>query len=329
MPGPAADKILLTGLLDHPAVEAWRGLRPERVEPHRIEVVKAGRKAAWKRAIYRLEGVGRAGSAVIAKRCAGATAQVERAVYAEVLPHLRVSYPHYYGSVEGPGGEFCWLFLEDAGGEKYCPQDEGHRALAVRWLGRVHTGAVSVAATARLPDQGPGGYLGELRAARATIRQSLPNPALAAADRATLGAVLGQLDVLESRWDRVGALCDGVPRTLVHGDFVHKNLRVRTTPAAAELLPFDWETAGWGVPAADVALVDAPAYWEVVREAWGHLGLRGVERLAELGRLFRLLAAVRWASLSLAREWVGNPMGQMRYYLTHLSAALRSAGWAG
>ena len=41
-----------------------------------------------------------------------------------------------------------------------------------------------------------------------------------------LADLLSKLEQLESRWDEVAAFCDTLPRTLVHGDLVPKNLRI-------------------------------------------------------------------------------------------------------
>src|SRR5439155_16761485 len=68
-----------------------------------------------------------------------------------------------------------------------------------------------------------------------------------------LKALVGDLDVLEARWSEVEKMCQEGYRTVVHGDFVIKNVRVRTTPAGTRLLVFDWEQAGWGIPCADLA----------------------------------------------------------------------------
>jgi Ser/Thr protein kinase RdoA (MazF antagonist) len=107
-------------------------------------------------------------------------------------------------------------------------------------------------AAARLPDRGPGHYPGHLRSARAAILGNLTNSALSAEDRALLNTIVSQCDALESRWDQVQRTCDRMPRTLVHGDFVVKNVNVRSGPAGPAFLAFDWETAGWGVPAPDL-----------------------------------------------------------------------------
>src|SRR5439155_21239331 len=143
-------EILPENLLEHRAVKAWSQLNRERVEPESIEVLKFKRPES-KSAVYRLNGVAPDGSAVIAKRCLAATAAVERIIYEEFLPRLPLPALRYYGHVDEPGGESCWLFLEDAGGLEYSPRDAGHRSLAARWLATIHAAAVGAGLETRLP----------------------------------------------------------------------------------------------------------------------------------------------------------------------------------
>jgi Phosphotransferase enzyme family len=329
----AVNEVVRGDPLEFPAVKAWRELSAEPVGPGRVEIRLLKRKS--RSAIYRLAGVGPRGS-VIAKRCRPAAAAAERAVYEGVLAHLPVTALRCYGSVGEGDASFCWLFLEDGGGEEYSPQREEHRVLAAGWLGLLHTSATRVAAAARLPDRGPGHYLGHLRSARAAILGNLTNGALSPEDRALLRAIVSQCDALESRWDQVQRACDRMPRTLVHGDLVVKNVNVRPGPPRPAFLAFDWETAGWGVPVPDlvqtllldrVASVspDIPAYWATVRESWPHLAVEDIRRLAGLGSVFRLLAMIDWLSLDLAYPWVSKPLAGMRIYQAELARAVQAA----
>src|SRR5207247_194188 len=93
-----------------------------------------------------------------------------------------------------------------------------------------------------------------------------PSPLTPGAGGLLIEASVSQLNLLEARWSQVESFCDRMPGTLVHGDFVGKNMNIRTSTDGLALMVFDWETAGWGTPAADVAKVDLDAYWAVVRE---------------------------------------------------------------
>jgi len=319
---PAAVEIAGINLMKHPAVRAWNVLRPECRAPESIAILKQEIKSA----IYRLDGVGPGGAAVVAKRCLTATALTELAIYEEVLPHLPMPSLRCHGFVADQDSRFRWLFVEDAGEEPFSPLQAGHRALAASWLGLLHTSAATVPAAARLPDRGPGHYLEHLRLARDDILRNFGNPALTAGHRATLKSILSEFDSLEPGWDRIEGLCDGMPRTLVHGDLNEKNIRIRATPAGAVLLPFDWETAGWGVPAADlVKCPDTVLYGSLVREHWPTVRHEEVQRMANAGTIFRSIAAIHWETPHLDYEWVEWPVRRMRGYRTKLTNALRRA----
>jgi hypothetical protein len=224
---------------EHPAIKAWRVLQPGRVEFQGIEILEQNKKSV----VYRLPGVGLGGSAVIAKRCWCKTALVERTIYEAVLPHLALPCLHYYGFVQSDD-EWCWMFLEDAGRGEYSPQIEEHRLLAARWLGIMHASAARLAAASQLPDRGPNHYWARLQSAYGMIERGFAELTLNRDDRITLESILCQCDLLKGHWRKVEQWCEPVPRTLVHGDFVRKHLRVRTGPCGIALLPFDWETAG-------------------------------------------------------------------------------------
>jgi Phosphotransferase enzyme family len=226
------------------------------------------------------------------------------------------------------------------GRERFSPLIEEHRALAAQWLGLMHTTAAHVATTARLPDRGPDHYLEHLRSARRTILRNLTNPALNVEDLAVLKSIISQCDLLEWRWSQVEKCCEGMSSTLVHGDFSPKNVYVRADQAGIGLFPLDWETAGWGVPAADLApsrgllpahQVDITVYWSIARECWPSLDIQVIQRLVKVGRIFRRLAAINWSSVSLTfgtHELLGGPMSEMRVYQAELSYLIPTAPWA-
>src|SRR5439155_1430320 len=90
-------------LLAHPAVQAWQRLNPERVVPDRITPAKfKPNKPRPNLTVYRLEGIGADGAAVIAKRCTRESGRIERTVYERILPQVPLAGPRYYGTVAGP-----------------------------------------------------------------------------------------------------------------------------------------------------------------------------------------------------------------------------------
>jgi len=312
-----------TNPLEHPAVQAWSKLHPGRVSPGTIETLKRNKKSA----IYRLAGVGPKSSAVIAKRCLTATALTERILYQDILPCLPVPSLRYFGFLEDQDAQFCWLFIEDAGNEPYTPSVARHRAAAARWLALLHTSAARMDAALRLPDRGSSYYLEQLRLARDNIMKSFPNPALNASELAVLKQIVAQCDFLESRWDQVEGFCREMPRTLVHGDLKAKNIRVRHTSDGITLLAFDWEIAGWGVPAADLLKCpDLALYWSEARKQWPVLKFSDLQQAADVGVVFRALIAVYWKSLALSYEWVEWPVDKLRIYRAKLAESIQSLG---
>jgi hypothetical protein len=302
---------------------AWRRLWPELV-PESVEALRERPTSA----IYALTGLGPHGSAVIAKRSRAPKAMIEQTIYEEVLPEMPVASPRFYGMAADAAG-FGWLFTEDVGEEQFSPASPTQRTLAARWLGRLHSAAGHLDAAARLPDRGPAHYLDHLRHGRERIGRNLDNPALSVEDRLLLKAVSSQCDALERAWGGIERFCAGVPRTLVHGDFRAKNVRLRVVGADTTLVAFDWEMAGWGVPAADLAAsrgvtpveqVDLATYASIARDYWPRIDAAALEELVVVGAVFRRLAAIGWETLSLSREEPHWAVSRMRVYRDELRA---------
>ncbi|HYR98453.1 MAG TPA: ATP-binding cassette domain-containing protein, partial [Gemmatimonadales bacterium] len=332
-------------LLAHPAVQAWCQLNPDHVVPDRITPAKfKPNKPRPNLAVYRLEGVGADGAAVIAKRCTRGGGQIERTIYERILPHVPLPGPRYYGTVprspEDPAEDGCWLFIGEIHGEKYDRLSPDHRAAAARWLGTLHTEARSAADHAGLPDAGPTRYHEQMRATRDLIREQVDNPAFSAADVAFLDVLVARFDELDEDWDRLARASTGLPPTLIHGDFNGKNLRMQASPQGLQVGAFDWEDAGWAVPSVDLAQAvdpschisaspDLATYWAVVRERWQHCDQADIERLATCGAVWRALAAITWEAHHLARPWADAFIPNLRLYEAELTHALERFGWAG
>jgi Ser/Thr protein kinase RdoA (MazF antagonist) len=317
----------------HPAARAWNRLYSKSVEPNFIEFLYEAEKSS----VYRLNGVGPGGTAVIAKICTAQSAQVEQIIYKEILPQLPISSLTFYGCVDEPATEYLWFFLEDAGGEEFAYSIEEHRRLAARWLGQMHVSAACLPAVSRLPDRGPKHYLHHLRSSRELIQRSLGDPALNCQALQVLEAIVSQCNFLESRWDCVEQLCNRFPRTLVHCDLGTQNFRVRSSTYGINLVAFDWEMAGYGIPAPDIAelsgrgvprqcvdsnllgteLVD---YWSVVQESWSDLDPAAIKELADLGTVMRSVLAISWQSLDIRTGWW--PIEDLHSYQVDLAVAL-------
>jgi ATP-binding cassette subfamily B protein len=331
-------------LSDHPAVKAWIMLAGKK--PLQVRLLKGGKRR--KRGTYRLEGAGPNDSAVIAKLCRRKTAEVETAVYEKLLPLLPTPSVRFYGAVQDGDREHCWLFLEDAGGGRYSPAAEDHRRLAARWLATVQLHADEVLETSDLPDRGPRHYLVHLLNAREEIARQLRRHQAGSEDAQVLGDLLSKLDRLESQWGELTGFCDTLPQTLVHGDFVSKNLRITHDGGGIGLAIFDWETAGLGSQAPDLAQTLEPdrsdlaarprskhfsrfsanpcleTYHSELTASGFEVEHETLELSAAVGNLFRCLAGTDWACSEATASWC--PIDDLRLYSKRLGDAARVIG---
>jgi len=321
VPDQVAVEIIDTRVDAHEAVHAWRGFSGSQARVDRIDVLKQSKKTA----VYRLHAAMRGGTAVIAKRRLHEAIAYERMIYERVLSVLPVSSLVCYGSLTGDA-DTSWIFLEDSGGTEVSYQTASHTTAATNWLAAAHVAASTRAKGAQLPDRGPQHYLRHLRNARQTLGRCISSPALDAEEAALLSDVIARLDILEKRWPDVEAFCALFPRTFAHGDFVKKNVHVRELRGETIVLPFDWETSGWGVPAADLTRVDIDLYWSIVRDGWPSLSLRDARRMATLGTVFCLLAAISWEAPSFRASWVKRAAMKMALYSERLALAMDAWG---
>ena len=318
-----------TPIAKHPASLAWSRLRLGDRMPESIEVLtnRRGKLASSKSAVYCLNGVGMNGASVIAKRTKRSIALVERVVYQEILPTVPVSSLHCYGTIDDENDDLSWLFLEQAQGVWYDERNAAHRALAAEWLGITHTTTAMSDIASRLPDHGPHYYLPYLHAGRNTITENLSNPALNRDDLLLLETILEHLDTVESHWSTIECLHVAMPRCLVHGDFIGKNVRVCAKGAKSVLYVMDWRTAGWDAPTVDIQRLDPVTYWTFVREAWPQLDLEQIRAMANLGVILRNIQATSWDCRSLAYEWMDRAISHLAIYESHLAHALHVARW--
>lgn len=310
----------------HPAYLAWRLACEDPRPPAAIETLKLEKR---KSAVYRLTLRGRGRRSAIAKRRPQGELAMEARLHEELLPDLGIGTLELYGYVTSYDG-FDWLFLEDAGETRYSRDASEHRSLAADWLGRLHAGAAP--GPSWLPDTGPAYFRGVLELARDGLRMGLVHPAVSESDRDVLNAIGACLDAVEERWERIEGTCARLPRTLVHGDFVAKNVRIRERQGRLDLVAFDWETAGVGPPAVDLALLrgtgeDLRTYLSIVNDAWPDVRLLHVEQLVIVGDVFRLLHCVYWAGRSFKHDWVQHAMWDLIEYEHELQTVLADDRW--
>jgi hypothetical protein len=95
------------------------------------------------------------------------------------------------------------------------------------------------------------------------------------------------------------------------------------------MFAFDWEMAGWGVPAPDLAAsrsvtpveqIDLATYASIARDYWPQIDGAALQQLVVVGAVFRRLAAIGWESLSLSCESPQWAVAKMRVYRDELQA---------
>lgn len=310
------------------ATGAWSNFLPDCRAGIRVETLQEKKYSA----VYRLPGAGPHGENVIAKWLRAERCAIERTVYDRILARLQIRATRCFGSIPDETDGFAWIFVEEAVGVEYDSTDPAHRAIASRSLAELHSTAHSLAGAAancgRLPPVGLPQCAIRISQAKERIISFMGNPALDNDDRTVLAEVLGQCDMLNGWRDRLDRRCGRFPPTLVHGDFVAKNLRI--CPQDRHLLVFDWEMAGYGPPGADLAECDDLAnYHASLGRTFRMPALADVQVLALIGKTLRWAAAVDWASWGLDGSWVRKPMRDLGCYckdMRELAGALRQAG---
>jgi ATP-binding cassette subfamily B protein len=339
--GEASDE-----LAEHPAAMAWLSLGGAR--PLKVSVLSASKRR--RHAIYRLEGAGPGDLSVVAKLCKRKTAEIESVVYGKLLPLVPTPSLRCYGEVRDADRNYSWIFVEDAGAQPYSPAAPEHRRLAARWLATVQIHAPKILGLADLPERGPRHYLVRLLNARDEIERRLRRNEAQRNGAMVLRDLLFKLDLLESGWGELAAFCETLPTTLVHGDFFPKNLRITRNGSGIGLAIFDWEYAGLGPQAPDLAqllepersegaLLHRPKSFyrfsanpcldtyrsELAASATG-LEAETIEQSAAFGSLFRCLAGIDWAWSQATTDWY--PLEHLRIYSDWLGNAMRGAGWS-
>jgi thiamine kinase-like enzyme len=262
---------------------------------------------------------------VIAKHTRIDSARFESLIYERVLSKLAISTLKYFGYSADSGGKSAWLFVEDAGEGRFDSGDANHQILAARWVSGLHTGTERLPGDIDVPIRTHDHYREILATARQKITDGMDHPALSDEHLDVLRAVLLQLELIDDSWEWIMSFCEQIPVTLMHGDFVDKNVRVSQYPSEGTLFVFDWESAARGVPAEDLAHVDAVAYFSAVQPIWPHFTGMLVRRLVRLGRVYRTLRLVDWASDNLSHAWPERSISkQLVYYEVWLREAFQA-----
>jgi aminoglycoside phosphotransferase (APT) family kinase protein len=325
---PESDPYLAPIEVDHPLLDALDSIGLKLNPKFQIESLKPQKNVQQKSAIYHVKIQSTSNTSVVAKRSKIAAGTVERIVYENILPLLSLTSPRYYGFTHEKNGDYCWLFLEYIHGVPLSPENESHRRAAAQWLGRLHASAASIPSALHLPDGGPDRYLGHLRSARLVIRQLRDQTDFVAISN-VLMHLIDLLDRLQESWESIATYCNVMPHTLIHGDFIPKNIRVVGLGEEISIYPFDWELAGFGVPVADLSETDIPEYADEVIHLWPVGSIAEVRQWALVGRVFRLLASIDWSCASLRWGWDTESADDLIVYDTRLGQVLHHLNFAG
>ncbi len=267
-------------------------------------------------------GAGLSATAAAAKPSRALDPRREIAVYRSLLAGSDVSAPRFYGATEDTESGRAWLFLERVPGEVLADvgEPEAWRA-AARWAAELG-GAVPVppdpASDQLLLDRGRDWHEHWIAAATAACE---------AGGRRELAARLrrGAPRLLDRLQD--------LPRTFVHGELYASNVIVqRQGSEAAQVKPVDWEMAGTGPFALDLAALVA-GWAEAERRAMS--GAFHGALPDEVGSAISetdLLEAVALCELALALQWIGwasgwrPPAEHRRDWAAEASRLLEEAG---
>jgi aminoglycoside phosphotransferase (APT) family kinase protein len=219
----------------------------------------------------------------------------EIAVYRSFLRPAGVPAPRFYGAAEDGNSGRAWLFLERVPGEVLADEgDPGAWRAAARWAAKLdaaveeHRGPSVDGLLLDRDREWHQHWLGAAIAACEGSQRTEP----AARLRGCADAFLDRLDAL--------------PRAFVHGELYASNVIVarQGAPEAVQVKPVDWEMAGTGPFALDLAALAtgwAGTDRQAMCEAF-HAALpteRGAISSGDLGE------AVSLCELALALQWLG------------------------
>jgi hypothetical protein len=304
---------------DHDPAAVWCALHHTTGTPGDIEPLRTSRDTA----VYRFH-VG--DSRIIAKRCPVATALVERTVYEQILPALALPRLRYFGASTEADETVWWLFIEEAQGPEYRSDRAADRAAAAQWLATLHGEIERLEISGSLPTRSPEHYEQALAEVQRSLTMSGIDGYRRRAGREAREAVIAHCENLSGRWSELVDACRLGPETLVHGDLVAHNARLVPASSGPVFMPFDWEKAGWGTPAEDLANVDLVAYRQALGSLWPELGARELRQLAGAGRVFRCIVFLQWLQPDL-RDDSEHSIEQLDTCRSWLDAIMERSPW--
>lgn len=252
-----------------------------------VETLKLSQKSQ----VHRLKFVN-SDSAVIAKCGSASNVQRDCDMF-DLLRGFGLYSPVVYGTYPTELDERVWLFMEDCGDLHPKLSRQDHRDAVSQWAGALHV-AGTEATDLALPSRDVTYYAKVARTAADSLRCALDGIAdpggTSSGHRELARMCLAAAALLES----ATSLAAEVPKTIVHGDLVPKNLLIVPKPGTIQVVCLDWETVGIGPPAPDLQSVDHHTYRQRILRDWPKVTASVVERQASLGLAARLVQAVEW-----------------------------------
>ena len=126
-------------------------------------------------------------------------------------------------------------------------EEQQSPGFGVLWV-KLHGESAKRLEKLNLPLRGATWHRRQLGAALEKLEAALNRDEIDGAEKEILSRTRSMLTHDSSDWQSLTDLIEELPRCLVHGDFLFKNIRFRSRVADGALVVFDWEMAGNGIP---------------------------------------------------------------------------------
>lgn len=303
---------------EHPAVVAWSHYSGDTAK--RVLALKERVRASHKSAVYLLAGCGPNGADVVAKhrwiRDDGINQTAPAAAYALLERSMLPVAPHLLGVVEEQSA--VWMFFEHVQGMPFDSRDREHRRGLARLAAQIHQLEPTDAELVMLPVRDAGYYERRIRYAVEGLRsceisRGATCPPIVQSVRSRLEGVLGA-------WSSIEGWLHSYPAGLVHGDLAPKNLVLRSSCGAAEVIALDWDTMGFGITFADLDYADVDEYLASSGLGAGGKSTDSLATALRLGSLMRLVERAAWTVPKLKGPSIDRPVRHLQSFDEGLAA---------
>ena len=225
----------------------------------------------------------------------------ELEIYRRVLAGRSLGTARLYGAIVDPPRQRYWLFMEKApGAELYQYGELDVWCQAARWLAALHQDE-----EVRRAAEGAEVASRLVHYDAAFFRYWIGRAVEFAAQRRGAEAA-APLVALSRRYDEVVDFLTSLPAGFIHGEFYASNVLVDTLQKPARVCTVDWELAGIGPGAIDLAALVVGKWTDAQRAALIEAYRFGLPPEHPLWRDAAALdRAVDFARLHLAVQWLG------------------------